>query len=239
MNYTKTRAEQVAIGERRKPQPEGRSGYLRVDTVQQGDQDGIKGVYHINAVDEVTQWQVIGSVAAITQTHLESVLGAILAQFPFVIRCFHSDDGSEFINDLVSGLLKRLMIQQTKSGPAGATTMAWSNQERGRDPQAHGLWIHRRRARQRHPPVLPRSLQSLPELPSAVWPARAHCRGGRQGVIRIPELHDTVGTFARTGERRARSAGVSPTGIQSAGPGPNGKNPQRHRVRQVQARGRA
>jgi hypothetical protein len=26
--------------------------------VHQGDQEGHKGVYHINAVDEVTQWEV-------------------------------------------------------------------------------------------------------------------------------------------------------------------------------------
>jgi transposase InsO family protein len=117
MNYTKTRAVQVAIGERRKPQPGGRPGHLRVDTVHQGDLDGIKGVYHINAVDEVTQWQVVGAVEAITQTHLEPVLRAILGQFPFPIRGFHSDNGSEFINDTVSGLLKDLLIEQTKSRP--------------------------------------------------------------------------------------------------------------------------
>jgi transposase InsO family protein len=117
MNYTKTRAVQVPIGERRKPQPEGKPGYLRVDTVHQGDLDGIKGVYHINAVDEVTQWQVVGAVEAITQTHLEPVLRGILGQFPFPIRGFHSDNGSEFINESVSGLLKRLLIEQTKSRP--------------------------------------------------------------------------------------------------------------------------
>jgi transposase InsO family protein len=117
MNYTKTRAVQGAIGERRKPQPEGRPGYLRVDTVHQGDRDGIKGVYHINAVDQVTQWQVVGSVSAITQTHLEPVLRAILQQFPFPVRGFHSDNGSEFINDTVAGLLKDLLIEQTKSRP--------------------------------------------------------------------------------------------------------------------------
>jgi transposase InsO family protein len=116
-HYTKTRAVQVAIGERRKPDPQGRPGYLRVDTVHQGDRDGSKGVYHINAVDEVTQWQVVGAVAAITQTHLEPVLQAILAQFPFPIRGFHSDNGSEFINESVSSLLKRLLIEQTKSRP--------------------------------------------------------------------------------------------------------------------------
>jgi transposase InsO family protein len=117
MNYTRTRAVPVAIGERRKPQPEGRPGYIRVDTVHQGDLDGIKGVYHINAVDEVTQWQVVGAVAAITQSHLEPVLRAILQQFPFPIRGFHSDNGSEFINESVSGLLQRLLIEQTKSRP--------------------------------------------------------------------------------------------------------------------------
>lgn len=85
--------------------------------MHQGDRDGSKGVYHINAVDEVTQWQVVGAVAAITQTHLEPVLQAILAQFPFPIRGFHSDNGSEFINESVSSLLKRLLIEQTKSRP--------------------------------------------------------------------------------------------------------------------------
>ena len=117
LNYTKTRAVQVAIGERRKPDPQGRPGYLRIDTVHQGDLDGIKGVYHINAVDEVTQWQVVGAVAAIAQSHLEPVLQAILAQFPFPIRGFHSDNGSEFINQSVADLLRRLLIEQTKSRP--------------------------------------------------------------------------------------------------------------------------
>lgn len=115
MSYTKTRPVQVAIGERRRPDPQGRPGFVRVDTVHQGDRDGVKGVYHINAVDEVTQWQVVGSVPAITQSHLEPVLQAILEQFPFHIRGFHSDNGSEFINESISGLLKRLLIAQTKS----------------------------------------------------------------------------------------------------------------------------
>jgi transposase InsO family protein len=117
IHYSKTQAVQVAIGERRKPEPGGQPGYLRVDTVHQGDRDGVKGVYHINAVDEVTQWQVVGAVSAITQAHLEPVLRAIFRQFPFPIRGFHSGNGSEFINDTVSGLLKKLLIGQTKSRP--------------------------------------------------------------------------------------------------------------------------
>jgi hypothetical protein len=62
VHRTHTQARQVSIGERRKPDPQGQPGYLRVDTVHQGHQDGKAGVYHINAVDTVTQWQVVGCV---------------------------------------------------------------------------------------------------------------------------------------------------------------------------------
>lgn len=115
--YQPTRPTQVAIGERRAPKPEGRPGYLRVDTVHQGDQEGNKGMYHINAVDEVTQWQVVGATAQISEAWLLPVLEAILAQFPFRIRGFHSDNGSEFINYTVAKLLNKLLIEQTKSRP--------------------------------------------------------------------------------------------------------------------------
>ena len=117
LRYEKTRPVQVPIGERRRPNPEGQPGYLRVDTVHQGDRDGIKGVYHINAVDEVTQWQVVGAVSFISETWLEPILEAILKQFPFRIRGFHSDNGSEYINSTVATLLNKLLIEQTKSRP--------------------------------------------------------------------------------------------------------------------------
>ena len=115
--YQPTRPTPVSIGERRKPAPEGRPGYLRVDTVHQGDRDGVKGLYHINAVDEVTQWEIVGAVPFISEQWLLPVLASILKQFPFCIRSFHSDNGSEFINHTVAGLLNKLLIEQTKSRP--------------------------------------------------------------------------------------------------------------------------
>jgi transposase InsO family protein len=115
--YQATRPTKVAIGERRAPRPEGRPGYLRVDTVHQGDWDGGKGVYHINAVDEVTQWQVVGAAGQISEAALKPVLEAMIEQFPFRIRGFHSDNGSEFINHTVARLLNKLLIEQTKSRP--------------------------------------------------------------------------------------------------------------------------
>src|ERR1022692_4634199 len=115
--YQCTRAVQVAIGQRRAPQPEGRPGYLRVDTVHQGGRDGVKGVYHINAVDEVTQWEVVSATAQISEAALKPVLEALLRRFPFRILEFHSDNGSEFINHIVAELLHKLLIEQTKSRP--------------------------------------------------------------------------------------------------------------------------
>jgi len=115
--YQRTRPTMVSIGERRKPDPKGRPGYLRVDTVHQGDLEGTKGVYHINAVDEVTQWQVLGAAPQISEQWLIPVLEAMLEQFPFRIRGFHSDNGSEFINHTVAKLLNKLLAEQTKSRP--------------------------------------------------------------------------------------------------------------------------
>ena len=113
--YQPTRPTPIPIGERRKPQPQGAPGYLRIDTVHQGDQDGRKGIYHINAVDQVTQWEIVAAVPQISEFWLIPVLEAILIQFPFVIRGFHSDNGSEFINYTVARLLDKLLIEQTKS----------------------------------------------------------------------------------------------------------------------------
>jgi transposase InsO family protein len=110
-----TKPSGIPIGERRKPDPRGRPGFLRVDTVHQGDWEGVKGVYHINAVDAETQWQVVGCVARITERHVLPVLEAMLHQFPFRILGFHSDNGSEYVNYEVAKLLKSLLIEFTKS----------------------------------------------------------------------------------------------------------------------------
>ena len=117
LNYVKTRPTVVSIGERRKPDPQGQPGYLRLDTVHQGDGPEAKGVYHINAVDEVLQWQVVGSTPRISEAYLKPVLENMLRQFPFRIRGFHTDNGSEFINRTVAELLNKLLIEQTKSRP--------------------------------------------------------------------------------------------------------------------------
>jgi len=113
--FEPTRPTAIAIGERRRPDPHGRPGFLRVDTVHQGDWDGAKGVYHINAVDAMTQWQVVGCASKISEAYLLPVLEAVLAQFPFPILGFHADNGSEYINHRVANLLDKLHAEFTKS----------------------------------------------------------------------------------------------------------------------------
>jgi hypothetical protein len=66
-SHQPTRPTPIPIGERRKLRPQGRPRYLRIDTVHQGDRDGVKGVYHINAVDEVTQWEIVAAAPPISE----------------------------------------------------------------------------------------------------------------------------------------------------------------------------
>jgi transposase InsO family protein len=122
--FEPTRPTPISIAERRRPDPQGRPGFLRVDTVHQGDWDGAKGVYHINAVDTITQWQVVGCAGKISEQFLIPVLQAILHQFPFRILGFHADNGSEFINHTVAKLLEKLRVEFTKSRPCRSQDQA-------------------------------------------------------------------------------------------------------------------
>ena len=128
LTFKNTQAVKRNIGERAKPEPEGKPGYIRIDTVHQGDlasefdgnggsgtQEYTKGVYHINSVDEITQWEIIASVEQISESFLEPILKLILEQYPFVILEFHADNGSEYINHTVAKLLNKLLIKLTKS----------------------------------------------------------------------------------------------------------------------------
>jgi len=116
-NYQKTKAVLTPIGERIKPQPNGCPGYLRVDTVHQGDKDKQKGVYHINIVDEITHFEFMGAVEQISESYLIPMLEQLVEAFPFKILEIHADNGSEYINQYVARILYKLMIKLTKSRP--------------------------------------------------------------------------------------------------------------------------
>ena len=115
--FSKTNPTKVPIGERKKPEPNGRPGYLCVDTVHQGDKMGEKGVYHINIVDMTTQYEFVGAVEAISEQFMKPILEELIEKFPFTVIEFHADNGSEYINKIVVKLLNTLLIKLTKSRP--------------------------------------------------------------------------------------------------------------------------
>lgn len=117
LHWTKTKGYTVPIGQRRAPTPDGRPGFIRIDSVHQGDQDGVKGLYHINAVDCVTQYEIVATCERLSEAYLLPVLEGLLAGFPFLVLGFHADNGSEYINYTVAELLEKLRIEFTKSRP--------------------------------------------------------------------------------------------------------------------------
>lgn len=149
--WQKTKPTPVNIGKREKPQPSGKPGYIRVDTVHQGDRDKEKGVYHINFVDEATQWELVGCVEKISERFLAPLLGKILRQFPFRVINFHSDNGSEFINQIVARLLNKLLIKQTKSRARRCNDNALVESKNGSVIRKH---LGRNFIAQRHAPLI-------------------------------------------------------------------------------------
>lgn len=117
VTLTKTRSTTLKIGVRRAPRPEGQPGYIRIDSVHQGDLDGIKGLYYINAVDCVTQWELVASCERISEAFLLPVLKQLLDGFPFVLHGFHADNGSEYVNQRVAEMLNKLNLEFTRSRP--------------------------------------------------------------------------------------------------------------------------
>src|SRR3990170_4377247 len=140
--FTRTRPSALPIGERARPDPRGEPGHIRIDTVHQGDLEGEKGVYHINAVDQVTQWEVIASVERISEAHLVPALEIMLAGFPFVIRGFHSDNGSEVVNHQVAALLNKMLVHFTKSRPRHSNHKALAESKNGSVLRKHLGYDH-------------------------------------------------------------------------------------------------
>jgi hypothetical protein len=138
----KTCAVSIKIGERRKPNPYGSPGFLRVDSVHQGDLDKEKGVYHVNMVDEATQFEVIGTVERISEKYMLPLLSDLLKQYPFTIINFHSDNGSEYINGKIADLLNFLLIKQTKSRSRHTNDNALVEGKNGSVVRKHMGYIH-------------------------------------------------------------------------------------------------
>ncbi|MGH8602648.1 MAG: integrase [Gammaproteobacteria bacterium] len=141
-HWTKTRGHSVPIAERHAPVPEGRPGFIRIDSVHQGDQDGFKGLYHINAVDCVTQFEIVATCERLSEAYLLPVLEALLDSFPFRILGFHADNGSEYINRTVAKLLDKLRVEFTKSRPRHSNDNGLAETKNGAIVRKHLGYSH-------------------------------------------------------------------------------------------------
>ena len=124
----------------------------------------VKGVYYLNVVDEVTQWESVLAVPALERRFVQPALKAVLLQtFPFVILGIHSDNGSEFVNYATEELLREFEVQFTRlAGAAQQRQRPGREQECVRGAQAVRLrahpgrlllrhqWLHRWRAGRAH-----------------------------------------------------------------------------------------
>lgn len=140
--FSKTRPTQVPIGIRRKPEPNNQPGYICVDTVHQGDKLGEKGVYHINLVDMVIQYEYVGATEAISEQFMKPILESLLSKFPFTVIEFHADNGSEYINKVVAKLLNKLLIELTKSRPRHSNDNGLVETKNGSIVRKHMGYIH-------------------------------------------------------------------------------------------------
>jgi hypothetical protein len=165
-----TKPTPAQYGERRRPDPQGQPGYLRVDTVHPGDHKGEKGVYHLNTVDAVTQGEILGCVAKIGERYLLPVLEELLAQYPFVIRGFHSDYGSEFVNRVVAKLPNKLLSEFTKSRARRTNDQALVEGKNGSIVRKQMGYRHiPQREAQKIQRFYRADAQHLPQLPSSLW----------------------------------------------------------------------
>lgn len=141
-HWTKTRGHRVPIAQRRAPSPDNRPGFIRIDSVHQGDQDGVKGLYHINAVDCVTQFEIVATCERLSEAYLLPVIETLLEDFPFQVLGFHSDNGSEYINHTVAQLLEKLRVEFTKSRPRHSNDNGLAETKNGAIVRKHLGYSH-------------------------------------------------------------------------------------------------
>jgi len=118
-------------------------GASRLHPRRFSDLDGIKGLYNLDLVDEVTQFQCVGSVERISEAFLIPVLEALIERFPFRVLGFHADNGSQDINHRVVKLLNKLAVEQfTKSRARRSNDNALVESKNGAVVRKHFGYAH-------------------------------------------------------------------------------------------------
>ena len=121
----KARLSVSIIGLRAAPRNDGRSGFIRIDSVRQGDLDGVKRVYYINAVDCVTQWEVVACTERISEAFLLPVIEAMLSAFPSRSWAFTPTTAASTSTTPRPGFWRNCASSRPSPAPAKAPTTDW------------------------------------------------------------------------------------------------------------------
>lgn len=97
---------------------EARPGELQTDTVfHSGSYAGGRHLYTLVVHDPATGWTEAEVVLRLRQDPAEAALDAIRARLPFPWTGFHSDNGSEFLNERVAAWCAERGIARTRGRP--------------------------------------------------------------------------------------------------------------------------
>jgi hypothetical protein len=217
-------------GARRRPDPAGQPGYLRVAPLLPGDPHGGQGVSPLHAVAEVTPWPGRGGTGQqIGEAWRRPVLQTMREQFPFPIRGFPCDHGREFLHRRVAQRLHQGLIEQTKSRPSH--DQGWGETKNGallRQHRGYGQSAAPAGEGRSQGTLLSRAPQ--PAGGTFIGPARQpHVKSRkRQASPALPALADAVGDAAQAGEPATASAARRQAGrlaTASAAPERDGSRP--------------
>ena len=119
------------------PQPKGMPGYIRIERVHQGDQDGGKGVPHSNTVDSVTPFPLVATCEQSSETYVLPVIRQLLEGFPFTILGCQADNGSAYTQDQGAMLLETRRLEFTQSRPRHSNDHAGAESQNGAVVRKH------------------------------------------------------------------------------------------------------
>lgn len=94
----------------------------------------------LNMTDMVTGWTEIATIRNNAMTWITSTIDTLAADFPFPVRTFDSDNGSEFINHQVADWLQERDIAQTRSRPHHKNDQATVESKNNHVVRRHGFY---------------------------------------------------------------------------------------------------
>ena len=97
-------------------------GEMQVDSVAHaGGRGGGGHLWTVTVIDVYSEWVDAEAIDGLTQEHVAEALDRMMARTPFAWRSVHTDNGGEFLNDVVIAWCDRNGIARTRGAPASRT----------------------------------------------------------------------------------------------------------------------